>query len=94
MIEWAFLIHLALSTVGIIAAGVRLWQGPTTADRLLAADLATVLIIGLLVAGGVKSGEQVVIDVALVAALVLFFGTAAAVQLLGSERLKRSEYDD
>ena len=68
---------LPLLAIAVVLAFVRLLLGPSLPDRVVALDLLTSLLIGLLVALAVYDDEAVLMDVALVLALVAFLGTVA-----------------
>ena len=62
------------------AAGVtfiRLLNGPTLPDRVVAIDLIGVLMVCILVVTAAATGQQAFLDVAMVIALVSFVGTVA-----------------
>ena len=68
---------LPLLAIAVVLAFVRLLLGPSLPDRVVALDLLTSLLFGLLVALAVYDDEAVLMDVALVLALVAFLGTVA-----------------
>lgn len=67
-------------TMLAVAAGmtfIRLLKGPTLPDRVIAIDLIGVLMVCLLVVTAAATGQQAVLDVAMVVALISFVGTVA-----------------
>lgn len=60
-----------------VAAFVRLVRGPSLADRAVALDLMATLVIVLAAAGAIAFDHPVLLDVAIVLALVAFVGTVA-----------------
>ena len=56
---------------------VRLVKGPTLADRVVALDMMTVLIVAFCGLFAISSGERAFLDVAVVLALVGFLATVA-----------------
>lgn len=72
-IDLAFLAVIA--AVGL--AFVRLIRGPSLADRVVALDMMTVLIVAFCGLFAISSGEQAFLDVAIVLALVGFLATVA-----------------
>lgn len=60
-----------------VAAFVRLVRGPSLADRAVALDLMATLVIVLAAAGAIAFDDPVLVDVAIVLALVAFVGTVA-----------------
>lgn len=77
LVDQAALAALALLTAGMVLAGVRLVRGPDAADRIVALDLISVLVVAFLAALAVRTGEAAVLDVAIAYALVAFLGTVA-----------------
>ena len=69
----------ALATLGIalIVAVIRLVKGPTLPDRIVAMDLAGVLVVGLIVVLAASTGVHATLDAAIVIALIGFVGTVA-----------------
>jgi multicomponent Na+:H+ antiporter subunit F len=68
---------LALCGVTILLAVVRLVKGPSTADRVVALDLLSAVVVGITAAWSVAADDPVFLDVALLVALVAFVGTVA-----------------
>lgn len=77
LVESAAAAALVLLAAGMLLAGVRLVCGPDPADRIVALDLFSVLVVGFLAALAVRTGEAAVLDVAIAYALVAFLGTVA-----------------
>jgi multicomponent Na+:H+ antiporter subunit F len=59
------------------AAAWRLWTGPTLADRVVALDLVSMLLVVFLVIFTKLSGVEAYIYVAIGLALISFLGTVA-----------------
>jgi multicomponent Na+:H+ antiporter subunit F len=72
---------LALATLCVLAAlaaaAWRLWTGPTLADRVVALDLVSMLLVVFLVIFTKLSGVEAYIYVAIGLALISFLGTVA-----------------
>ena len=68
---------LALCGVTVLLAVVRLVRGPRTADRVVALDLLSAVMVGVTAAWSVAADDPVYLDVALLVALVAFLGTVA-----------------
>jgi multicomponent Na+:H+ antiporter subunit F len=77
-------ITLALGMVGIamFLSLVRLVQGPTLPDRVVALDLIGTLSVGLIAAYDIATEQPVLLDAATVLALVAFLGTVAFARFL------------
>jgi multicomponent Na+:H+ antiporter subunit F len=71
--------QITLVTLGValLIALVRLVQGPTLPDRIVAMDLFGVLVVGLIVVLAGSSGVRATLDAAIVIALIGFVGTIA-----------------
>ncbi|HRJ09736.1 MAG TPA: monovalent cation/H+ antiporter complex subunit F [Prosthecobacter sp.] len=67
----------------------RFWRGPTDADRVLAIDLAAVVIAAAMIVNMVRSGEAVFLDAILLMGGVLFFSTIAFARALEVRNQKR-----
>jgi multicomponent Na+:H+ antiporter subunit F len=75
-------IALAVLAAAALVTGVRLLRGPSLPDRVVALDLLSTIGIGAAAAGAVLAGDAVLLDVALIVALVAFLGTAAFARYL------------
>jgi multicomponent Na+:H+ antiporter subunit F len=62
---------------GMALAFIRLLKGPDAADRIVALDLISVLIVALLAVFAIAADETSFLDVAIAYALVAFLGTVA-----------------
>jgi len=73
------------TVIGVILSGllglalllvlVRLLRGPSAADRVVALDLLTTVMVGFLAIHAVLTGEAIYLDIALGIGLVAFLGT-------------------
>lgn len=63
--------------VSLLLATVRLAKGPTLADRIVALDFMSAVAMALVATYAVDSGNPVVLEVAIVLALISFLGTVA-----------------
>ena len=87
IVDLAYYIFLTLVGAAIFCSLYRLWHGPTVADRINAADVIALCCLGIALGHGWKNGEDLWLDVAMVAALVLFVGTSALSVFISSESL-------
>jgi multicomponent Na+:H+ antiporter subunit F len=69
----------------IMLAAVRLWLGPTSADRALAVDTVNTLTVAVLILLGVGYRQIIFIDVAIVYALLSFVSTLFIAKYIGGE---------
>lgn len=68
--------------LAIIMAAFRLARGPSLADRIVAFDLMTAIAIGLTAVYAIATDDPVVLDVAVVLALISFLATIAFARYL------------
>lgn len=75
--HWLFLIAGGVFGAGVLASLWRLVVGPTLPDRVVALDLIGFLVVGVLCVFAIVTQRESLLAVGLVAALILFLGTAA-----------------
>jgi len=73
---------LVVLLLSIALAVVRLAKGPDAADRIVALDLISFLIVAFLTAFSIYSRETSFLDVAIAYALIAFLGTVALARFL------------
>ena len=91
LVAFAGRFALVVLLVSIFLALVRLIKGPDAADRIVALDLVSVLIVAFLAAYSIFSGETSFLDVAIGYALIAFLGTVALARFLMRSAMIRSE---
>lgn len=76
--------HIGLFVLALSMALVifRVVRGPRNADRIIALDLLSVLVVSVGALYAVFSGEEAFLDVAIAYALVAFLGTVAFARYL------------
>jgi multicomponent Na+:H+ antiporter subunit F len=79
------LFALTLLAVAAALTFIRLAQGPTLPDRVIAIDLIGVLLVCLLVLMAGVTAQQAFLDVAMVVALISFVGTVAYARYIERE---------
>ena len=94
--DTAFVIYagrfsLVVLLVSLFLALARLIKGPDAADRIVALDLVSMLIVAFLAAYSIFSGETSFLDVAIGYALIAFLGTVALARFLMRSSMRRSE---
>ena len=82
---------LVVLLLSIFLALVRLIKGPDAADRIVALDLVSVLIVAFLAAYSIFSGETSFLDVAIGYALIAFLGTVALARFLLRSAIRSAE---
>ena len=68
---------LVILSIGLMLGFVRLVRGPSLADRVVAFDLMTLLVLGMVVADAILTGESAFVDAAIILALLTFIATVA-----------------
>ncbi len=68
------LVALALVSIALFLAAVRLFRGPTLADRVVALELIAGLMVGAVAIISIVAEQGVLIDVAIAVTLVGFLG--------------------
>ncbi len=89
VVKNAALVAMAILLPAFFLGFWRLVKGPSLADRVLVLDLIASLVIGMIVAITVYSGEIVFMNVAVMIALISFMGTIAF-----AKYLKKKFYDN
>lgn len=77
-----FMIAAIIFGLLIFACGVRMWLGPTNADRMLALDVINALVIIIMITLSIRFQQPGFIDVAIVYALLSFVGTLYVAKLI------------
>ena len=75
--------------ISIAVALVRLIKGPDAADRIVALDLISMLIVAFLATESIYAGETSFLDVAIAYALIAFLGTVALARFLMRSALRK-----
>lgn len=75
--HWLVLVGGAVLGLAILASLLRVLIGPSLPDRVIALDLLGFLVVGFVCIAAITSDQSSLLNVALVAALILFLGTAA-----------------
>ncbi|MDQ3034404.1 MAG: monovalent cation/H+ antiporter complex subunit F [Myxococcota bacterium] len=78
----------AMILLGLFICLVRLRRGPTTADRVVALDLATYLAVGFAALRALATREVQLLGPALVVALLAFLGTIAFARYIERRALR------
>lgn len=86
---WAVYITLAVLSLSILGALVRVLRGPSLPDRVIALDLVAYLVMGFLATYAVLVNEETYIDAALVLGILAFLGTLAVARYI--ERVRSGE---
>lgn len=76
-LQIAITTSFALLSLAAVATLIRLVRGPTLHDRILAIDVLTAILVGVVGTVAIERRENILVDVSLVVALVAFLGTVA-----------------
>lgn len=79
---WVILVGFAIAG---LCAGVRLLQGPSLADRVVALDVALVSLMGAVAAASAHTGETGYLSFLVVISIVGFTATVAASRFVETE---------
>lgn len=79
LIQWVVMPALS---VAVVVCFVRLYRGPSLADRVVAMDQLMLLGLGFVSAYAVWHNEPLILDVAVLMALIVFLGTVAFARYL------------
>lgn len=77
MIETLWIAILAMLSVSLIFAFLRLARGPSLPDRVIALDLISIIAVGFIVVYAVRFNQSAFLDVAIILTLITFLGTVA-----------------
>lgn len=83
MTRWLFAV-LVLAALMLLAM-IRLFKGPTSADRVVALDAINTLVVASMILLAVAFRQFLFVDVAIVYALLSFVGTLYIAKYLGGE---------
>ena len=88
---YSLLVNLvfAMLMAALVCAFVRLVRGPTLPDRVVALDLISAVFVGITALYAIVTDQRVLLDVAIVLALISFLGTVAFAQYI--EKRARDE---
>ena len=73
----AIMVSFVLLSLAGIATIARLVRGPTLHDRIVALDVMSAIVVGIVGAVAIEGEESALVDVSLVVALFAFLGTVA-----------------
>ena len=89
--EYAGRTALGLLMAAMALALWRLARGPAAADRVVALDLLSVLVVAFLVAVSTITGESSYLDVAIAYACIAFLGTVALARFIVRAAQRRAD---
>lgn len=77
---------LLVMIVLLVSCIYRLWQGPTSADRLQVIDTVTTLLIGIIVVLALLRADFMFVDIAIALAAFAFISTLALARYISEGR--------
>lgn len=86
---WSMTAAFWMTGIALLIAFLRLLRGPTLADRVVAIDLITMIVVLLLTLFGMAVDDGAYLDAAIALGLVAFLATVAFARYI--ERLPRTE---
>ncbi len=90
----ATVLALALLLLGVVCAFVRMIAGPSAADRVVALDMVSMLLVSFAGVAAVAFDDAAFLDVAITLALVTFLATVAFARYIDRGRLRRQAGTD
>jgi multicomponent Na+:H+ antiporter subunit F len=82
------LIGVALLAVGMLISLLRLFLGPTSPDRVVALDTINTLVVGIMIGLGAFYEQVILIDIAIVYAILSFVTTLFIARYIASRKEK------
>jgi multicomponent Na+:H+ antiporter subunit F len=82
------LIGVALLAVGMLISLLRLFLGPTSPDRVVALDTVNTLVVGIMIGLGAYYEQVILIDIAIVYAILSFVTTLFIARYIASRKEK------
>lgn len=82
---------MVMLLIGMGMVLFRLAKGPGAADRVIAMDLLSVLVVAFLVVLSIHTRETTYLDVAIAYACIAFLGTIALVRFIHRESLQKQQ---
>ncbi|MFD1769714.1 monovalent cation/H+ antiporter complex subunit F [Sphingobacterium suaedae] len=68
---------LPILSISVLLVFIRLYKGPAIVDRVIALDLIITIGIGIITVYSIRANQKVLLDVAIILALIAFLGTIA-----------------
>lgn len=90
-INLASLAALAMLLVSMVLVLWRMARGPTAADRVIALDLLSMLVVAFLVTVSIHAQETSYLDVAIAYACIAFLGTVALARYISRTSRRQPE---
>lgn len=82
LLGWVIPLVAGMMVVSLFLAFFRLIRGPSLPDRVVALDLTALIVVAIIALYEIWTDEPVLLDAAIVLALVTFLGTVAFARYL------------
>jgi len=90
-LDFSIFCALALTSIGLIAGCIRMFIGPTAADRVVCLDFLTILLVAITSLLALQLNNAAYLDLGLALALVGFLATVAFARYLETNELPPHE---
>ncbi len=90
-LTFAINVAMGLTMIGLIAGCIRMFKGPTAADRVVSLDFVTVLLVAITSLLALQLDNAAYLDLGLALALVGFLATVAFARYLETNELLPTE---
>lgn len=88
LLQYAAYISFIFLFAGLLLTFLRLLKGPSIADRVVAIDLLSIFVMGIIIVYAFLTDLSIYLNAAFVMALVAFIGTVAFARYLEKRVLK------
>lgn len=68
---------LPILAISVLMVFIRIFKGPSIVDRVVGLDLLITIGIGIITIYSIRQNEELLLDVAIILALIAFLGTIA-----------------
>ena len=87
-LEFSIFCAMALTSIGLIAGCIRMFIGPTAADRVVCLDFLTILLVAITSLLALQLDNAAYLDLGLALALVGFLATVAFARYLETNEVE------
>lgn len=87
-LETASIISIIIMSISLVIMLIRIGIGPTAEDRVVALDLITTTMIGIIAIYAVITGKKTLLDVGIIIGLLAFIGTVGFAYYLSRREKK------
>lgn len=93
-LTFAINVAMSLTIIGLIAGCIRMFKGPTAADRVVSLDFVTILLVAITSLFALQLDNAAYLDLGLALALVGFLATVAFARYLETNEVIPTEPDE